>query len=1198
MDPPRRSQTQTTGSFAAAVDSEAGTVTYRGVWPNVDVRYTVKPWGVKEDVVVNGPTDTSSFVFDTTGAALAPAQGGLVPGELSVGGSKTFRVAAPSVADKTGTDITKTAAPALTVAERPVVDAAPAAADGDVPVQDDLEAAPSAPAAPAPGPAPVAGQSLTLAVDSGWLSGLEAGQFPVMLDPSIIVGADDWVSYGSQAGWSCGQTCGHRVGNAVANGDLYWRGMLHIPYENVIAEGRKIVSATLNLGRLSGTPNPNVISACWATAFSFAGACGNGWSGQSTIADNTTIDLTDLHRYLVDNSISGAWLGLVGNEQPGLFTFQELQANLTIVSSTPPPPPPNDGSTLPADGAVLASLTPTMALAAMTDGDHPNGFIYGWSIATGPDGLSGQVTSSGPVLASGSTASWTVPVGALRDGQTYYWRAYTYDGTTLTMAPWTRKFKVDMRLGSGGPSPTDAMGQVQTNLATGNVTAGFSTPSIPVVGGSMGVSLTYNSKAAGSSGLRGSYFNDNNNNRLFDDTLMFSRDDPQVFFDWGAGSPAPAIGVDNYLVRWDGWLTEPANGTYYLGTISDDGVRVWIDNTLVLDRWFDQGPAPAPDWSVPIGFSGTPRRIRVEYYENSAGAVMKLYQKSAADPNQIVVPAQYLSTDAPAVPAGWTFSGGEDDVAYVSATVSETSVILKAVDGSSWEYTRTAGAAPGFKPPTGIDDVMVTNPDGTITVYADDGRQYVFSTAGQLLFVRSSTDDLAPAAVERTWAPLANPGDPVRLKKLKDPVSGQEINLTYSGSGTCPTGPGYFTPPIGMLCQVAYWDGTSTGVFYDAYGRITRFENPGAAWGATLYDTNGRLSAMSTPLANDAFVAGVRPGDGSLATLIGYDGQGRATTVTAPAPTLGATAATKTYTYSSGATVIATSGIAPTSQVSFDANLRQLSATDATGKTATKTWDVADRPTTTVGPDGVKSSTVYDSHGWATDTYGPGPASAFTGQVGNSTVAHTTTAFDQNMAGLAAAWYDNGALSGTAKTHTLGTGTAGGEVYNDWASPPNGMPGAYSLRLTGDITLAAAGNYNFTTWSKSKARVYVDDNLISDSWTDPDSTWVLAAGGVFNNPTAGSVHRIRVDMANTVGQSGLQLHYLPPGGAWGTVPGDRAQAPLRAHHHHRRRSWRRAPQLDHHHQLHRRQQHRPPTRAGDCHHRRSGRVEPDHHHRL
>ena len=202
-----------------------------------------------------------------------------------------------------------------------------------------------------------------------------------------------------------------------------------------------------------------------------------------------------------------------------------------------------------------------------------------------------------------------------------------------------------------------------------------------------------------------------------------------------------------------------------------------------------------------------------------------------------------------------------------------------------------------------------------------------------------------------------------------------------------------------------------------------------------------------------------------------------------------------------------------------------------------QSWDVADHLIATAEANGRKTTTIYDSHGWPTDSYGPADYTQFSGLIGNSTVTHSTTAYDGAMNGLAAAWYDNGALSGTAKTHTLGTGTAGGEVYNDWPSPPNGMPGAYSLRLTGDITLAAAGNYNFTTWSKSKARVYVDDNLISDSWTDPDSTWVLAAGGVFNNPTAGSVHRIRVDMANTVGQSGLQLHYLPPGGAWGTVPG-------------------------------------------------------------
>jgi hypothetical protein len=51
------------GSTARAEKSGSGTVVYRDVYPGVDLRYTSKPWGVKEEIVLSGPEAGGSFGF-------------------------------------------------------------------------------------------------------------------------------------------------------------------------------------------------------------------------------------------------------------------------------------------------------------------------------------------------------------------------------------------------------------------------------------------------------------------------------------------------------------------------------------------------------------------------------------------------------------------------------------------------------------------------------------------------------------------------------------------------------------------------------------------------------------------------------------------------------------------------------------------------------------------------------------------------------------------------------------------------------------------------------------------------------------------------------------------------------------------------------------------------------------------------------
>lgn len=91
-------------------------------------------------------------------------------------------------------------------------------------------------------------------------------------------------------------------------------------------------------------------------------------------------------------------------------------------------------------------------------------------------------------------------------------------------------------------------------------------------------------------------------------------------FDWGNGSPDPLIGPDTFSSTWNGNFTF-STATYRFTSTADDGVRVYVDGVLKIDRWIDQGPTT---YTADVVMSAGSHLIKMEYYENAGGAVAKL----------------------------------------------------------------------------------------------------------------------------------------------------------------------------------------------------------------------------------------------------------------------------------------------------------------------------------------------------------------------------------------------------------------------------------------------------------------------------------------------------------------------------------------------------------------------------------------------
>jgi beta-glucosidase len=105
-------------------------------------------------------------------------------------------------------------------------------------------------------------------------------------------------------------------------------------------------------------------------------------------------------------------------------------------------------------------------------------------------------------------------------------------------------------------------------------------------------------------------------------TPELARTDAGVNFEWDKpGQTPPAL--QNFSVRWSGVLVPPTTGDYLLGFTGDDGYRVSLDDTLVVEDWKAHRPASTLTKQVHLE-GGHAYALKVEYYRFTGGAEAKL----------------------------------------------------------------------------------------------------------------------------------------------------------------------------------------------------------------------------------------------------------------------------------------------------------------------------------------------------------------------------------------------------------------------------------------------------------------------------------------------------------------------------------------------------------------------------------------------
>ena len=232
-------------------------------------------------------------------------------------------------------------------------------------------------------------------------------------------------------------------------------------------------------------------------------------------------------------------------------------------------------------------------------------------------------------------------------------------------------------------------------------------------------------------GLRAEYFDDADLTNL-----KVTRTDPQLDFAWaGAASPDASIDGESFSARWSGHVTPQHSEEYTFYTRSDEGVRLWVNGELLVDQWNAHTPA---EHSGRITLQAGQRYdIKVEFYEGTGDAEMRLFWSSASQPKE-VIPSSRL---------GWTAStnGQPSTLAYaydaVGNRLSETG---RAVDGTAvnrgyvYDDLNRLTSATGYGP---AEVTYAYDDNGNMTEVRQGGQlsaKYEYDVRDQLRRVRGA----------------------------------------------------------------------------------------------------------------------------------------------------------------------------------------------------------------------------------------------------------------------------------------------------------------------------------------------------------------------------------------------------------------------------------------------------------------------------
>jgi regulation of enolase protein 1 (concanavalin A-like superfamily) len=541
-------------------------------------------------------------------------------------------------------------------------------------------------------------------------------------------------------------------------------------------------------------------------------------------------------------------------------------------------------------------------------------------------------------------------------------------------------------------------------------------------------------------GLLGSYYN----NMTLQGNPVAQRVDGPINAKWTV--PVPA-GVSNeiFSVRWTGSVRAPVSGQYTFETLSDDGVRLWVNNLKMVENWTNHGPTY--DTSAPIFLeAGRQYPITLEFFQNNGGSTIELRW---SHPGQAMdtVPANMLmpQTGTPVATNTPVPLATNTPVPTATRQPTATSVPPTATSVPPTATSVPPTSQPGLPAPWASRDIGAVQLAGSASVTngvftARGSGSDIWGSSDQFRFVYMpwNGDGTITARVQslqgtNSWAKAG-----VMFRETLDPGSRHAMMIVspYAGSSfqrrTTTNGNSVDTP--GTMVAAPYWVRlTRSGNTFTAYQ-----SSDGSTWRTVGQETISMPSAVFIGLP-------VTSHDNSLLT----------------------TATFSNVTITGGA-------VAPTA--------------------------------TTVPP---TATTVPPTATTVPPTATPAPATA----------------------GLRGQYFNGKNVSGSPVLTVIE-----GPINYTWTgSPRPGVPSQnYSVRWTGYVWAPVSGIYRFRTRSDDGVRLWVNNQLLVNNWTDHSPTTNTSPN---LDLTGGRWYPITLEFYENAGGATISLSWTFPNKAWEIVPG-------------------------------------------------------------
>jgi hypothetical protein len=184
------------------------------------------------------------------------------------------------------------------------------------------------------------------------------------------------------------------------------------------------------------------------------------------------------------------------------------------------------------------------------------------------------------------------------------------------------------------------------------------------------------SQAPSADHWKGEYFNNAN---LAGSPVMTCDDgnSDSLNFNWGGGGPNSACNLsifpDYFSVRWTRTVNFP-QGIYRFTTFGDNGVRLWVDDQLWINRWTETVGTDTANVQLSLGN----HKIVLEFFETWGGASVSLSWAAPPDPPSNLV-ASVVSPSQ--INLSWADNSGNEDGFKIERR-----------DGSSYSQIGTVGA--------------------------------------------------------------------------------------------------------------------------------------------------------------------------------------------------------------------------------------------------------------------------------------------------------------------------------------------------------------------------------------------------------------------------------------------------------------------------------------------------------------------------